>query len=91
MRRRLFNAEGKAARAWSPETKAPDAAVYAAAHSWLCELRATVQNLKIPRIVSTRAFQKTRAALDAGLSFKEIRSDLLMAWSPDELRRAGQS
>jgi hypothetical protein len=84
----LFSGDAVKARQWSPRADKPSAEDYRAAHAWLVELRRKVNSLKIPRIVSTRMFQKVRAALDAGMSFKELKGDLLMAWSPDELRRA---
>ena len=79
------------ARQWAPRADKPTAEDYRTAHAWLVELRRKVNQLKIPRIVSTRMFQKVRAALDAGITFKELKADLLMAWSPDELRRAQES
>jgi MoxR-like ATPase len=87
----VFGVTPPTMREWSPRKDKPTAEDYRAAHAWLVELRRKVHSLKIPRIVSTRMFQKTRAAMDAGLGLKEIKADLLMAWSPDELRRAVES
>jgi MoxR-like ATPase len=87
----VFAAETAKPRQWNPNSSKPTADDYRSAHEWLTGLRRKVHSLKIPRIVSTRMFQKVRAALDAGLAIKEIKADLLMAWSPDELRRAHEA
>jgi MoxR-like ATPase len=86
----LFGIEVPNARGWSPVKDKPDAALLQQAHAWVVQLRAKVHSLKIPRIVSTRFFQKVRGALNAGLSLKEIKGDMLLSWSPDELRRVGE-
>jgi hypothetical protein len=87
----LFQVDGSKPRTWAPRTDRPTVEDYRLAHDWLVGLRHRVNTLKIPRIVSTRMFQKVRAALDVGVPMKEIKADLLMAWSPDELRRAMES
>jgi hypothetical protein len=87
----LFGQQAPKAKAWAPKGAAPTADEWRTAHDWLVALRNKVHSLKIPRIVGTRMFQKVRAAMAVGLGLREIKADLLMSWSPDELRRAQES
>jgi hypothetical protein len=87
----LFGQSAPKARYWTPRATAPTTEDWKAAHDWLVALRNKVQTLKIPRIVGTRMFQKVRAAMAVGVQFREIKADLLLSWSPDELRRAQES
>jgi MoxR-like ATPase len=87
----LFGIEAPKMRQWAPKGEQPTREEWTAAHAWFTELRRKVFTTKIPRLVSTRLAQKLVAAMRAGLTFKEIKGDLLMSWSPDELRRAQET
>ena len=56
---------------------------------WIKQLRQRVQQAKLRRIVSTRAFQKAIAARRAGVPMDEIKSDLRAGWTTDELAKVG--
>jgi hypothetical protein len=86
----IFGIKARKTGAWAPAEYAPSDADLQAAHAWLVGLRRKVKTFKIPRIMGTRMFLKTKAAMIAGVKLEEIKKDLLMSWSPDELRRAGE-
>ena len=59
--------------------------------SWVWSIREKATASRLRRIVSTRMIQKAGAAIDAGLSFAEVKSDLLNGWSKDELAKIGEA
>ena len=83
----LAGIEGGKRRSW--HTVANGDVHIKAAFDWVKALRAQVTALKIPRIVSTRMFQKFIAALRVGIPVAEIKADLLCGWDADTLRRLG--
>lgn len=58
---------------------------------WVWGLRDKVQKAGLRRVVSTRMIQKLAGAMDAGLSFSEVRKDLLAGYTADELKKCGMS
>jgi MoxR-like ATPase len=73
--------------AWVP-SDAPTERELQELGQWVIALRETVkQNPGIQRIVSTRTIQKALLARKAGLSSREIKTDILAGWSKDELAK----
>ena len=59
--------------------------------NWVWSIREKASQARLRRIISTRMIQKMGAAIDAGLSFSEVKSDLLNGWSKDELAKIGEA
>jgi cobaltochelatase CobS len=53
------------------------------------KLREGASRAKLRRVISTRMVQKGAAALSAGLSWDEVKTDLLSGWTKDELAKVG--
>lgn len=56
---------------------------------YIKNLRAKVEQHKMRRIVSTRAFIKAQKARSAGIPMNEIKADLVAGWTKDELQKVG--
>lgn len=74
--------------AWKPNGVQTQEARQALAQ-WVLRIRGRAGQLKLRRVVSTRAVQKAVAAYDAGIPPSEIKVDLLAGWSADERVKAG--
>jgi MoxR-like ATPase len=58
---------------------------------WVRKLRDDINKAKLRRTASTRMLEKAIRARKAGISFAEIKADLLAGWSRDELAKVGVS
>lgn len=88
----LMGINAPAVKAWEGAKDNSEGAIksdLAELHRWLCGVRESVTANKMRRVISTRAFQKARAARIAGLTVKEIKSDLLAGWTRDEMAKVG--
>jgi MoxR-like ATPase len=56
---------------------------------WVWAVRKAAQEKKYRRVVSTRMIEKAVRAISAGVSFDEIKKDLLNGWTYDEKRGLG--
>jgi hypothetical protein len=55
--------------------------------SWIDAVRQVIQRSKLARVFSVRQTMQYQCALRAGCTHAEIRADLLLAWSPDEIAK----
>lgn len=56
---------------------------------WFFQLRKKIVDAKLRRTASTRMLDKAIRARKAGISFAEIKSDMLAGWTRDELAKVG--
>lgn len=69
---------------WTPEqwTRATECAI-----AWVDTVRQTINKNALQRVFSMRQVAQYQQALAAGCTHKEIRTDLLTAWAPDEIAK----
>jgi len=87
----LFDADRKTSRK-SPRWKAtspPDQFGMDAAREFIVNVMGKVQTNKMQKIIGTRFAQKMAAALKVGIPFDEVKNDLFMGYTADELTRIG--
>lgn len=57
---------------------------------WVWVARDKINGARLRRVLGTRTVQQAVKALDAGLSWKEVKADLLAGWTRDELAKIGE-
>ena len=73
--------------AWAAAPK-PDEEELLSLGRWIKDLRSSVMQHRLRRVVSTRTFQKAFAARRAGLSTHEVKLDTLAGWTQDDMAKA---
>ena len=56
--------------------------------AFVWKLRDAISQHKFRRVASTRMIQKAAKALDAGIKWSEVQSDLLSGWTSEEKSKA---
>ena len=88
----LFAMSGKSrkrAERWEAATPPQSQDEYTAMREWFFRLRSGTARAKLNKVISSRMAQRLIAAAQAGIAIEEVKKDLLIGWSADELARTG--
>ena len=88
----IFSVQGRKSSKRSPKWEpaaVPDQDGFDNLRSWFFTLRAKVKQAKLSKIISSRLAQRLVAAVAVGIPQEEVKTDLLLGWSADELARVG--